>query len=271
MNNRFLISTAWRNFTSDILNWFTRLLRTQYNVDSFPPQYYLFRWSELKSKMEETYASTFATKDIWRDLETLKSGSNLSEFHSRFLNLTKLVGETAHTATYCSQLYDVYTAKMSDLKCQIFSSLIVTGHQTGHMIDLHHPMNVVDELNLLQGGCGNTLGNSGACTAAMFVPGRMELGSISQSNACTRCGGRGHWSYFCATPMDWKEGDLIKKPDFDKAKRSGREKEKGETGHERCGQNNATEAEAATGEGAAEGGGENGGGGNVNFSQVGND
>jgi hypothetical protein len=47
-------------------------------------------------------------------------------------------------------------------------------------------------------------------------------------------------------------------------------KEKGEKGHGRCGQNNATEAEAATGEDAAGGGGENGGGGNVNVSQTGN-
>jgi hypothetical protein len=89
----------------------------------------------------------------------------------------------------------------------------------------------------------------------------MELGAISQTNACVWCGGRGHWSYFCATPKDWKEGDPIKKPDFDKMKRKG--KDKGVKGRWKPGQNNATEPEVATGEGDAEGGGENGGGGNA--------
>jgi hypothetical protein len=81
----------------------------------------------------------------------------------------------------------------------------------------------------------------------------MELGSITQTNGCMRCGGKGHWSYFCATLKDWKEGDRIKKPEFDKTKRKGKEKEKGEKGRWESGQNNATEAEAATSEGAAGG------------------
>jgi hypothetical protein len=98
----------------------------------------------------------------------------------------------------------------------------------------------------------------------------MELGSISQSNACAQCGGRSHWLYFCATPKDWKVGDPIKKPDFGRGKRKGKEVEMGKQGHGRRGQNNATEADAATGEGAATSGGENGGGGNVDASQAGN-
>jgi hypothetical protein len=60
------------------------------------------------------------------------------------------------------------------------------------------------------------------------------------------------------------------KPDFNRGKRKGKEKEKGEKGHGRLEQNNATEAEGVTGEGAARGGGENGGGGNIDISQVGN-
>jgi hypothetical protein len=39
----------------------------------------------------------------------------------------------------------------------------------------------------------------------------MELEMIRQTNTGMRCGGRGYWSYFCVTPRDWKEGDLIKK------------------------------------------------------------
>jgi hypothetical protein len=226
--------------------------------------------AELKHKMEVTYASAFATKHIWRDLETLKCGSNLSEFDSWFLDLAKLVGETAHTAAFGSRPYDTYTAKMSDLECQILSSVIVTAHQMGRTIHLRDAINIVDESNLRRGGRGNTLGNTGPGTAATFALGPMELGLISQSNACAHCGGRGHWLYLCTTPKDWNEGDPIKKPDFDKAKRRGREMEKGEKGHGRCGQNNATETEAATGEDAAGGGGENGSGGNVNVSQAGN-
>jgi hypothetical protein len=42
MNETSLISTAWQNLTQDVLDWFTHLLRTQYNVDSFPLQFYLF-------------------------------------------------------------------------------------------------------------------------------------------------------------------------------------------------------------------------------------
>jgi hypothetical protein len=76
--------------------------------------------------------------------------------------------------------------------------------------------------------------------------------------------------YFCTTPKDWKEGDPIKKPDWNKAMKRGREKEKGGKGHGRCGQNDATEAEAATGDGANGGVGENGGGGDGNVSQEGN-
>jgi hypothetical protein len=53
-------------------------------------------------------------------------------------------------------------------------------------------------------------------------------------------------------------------------KEKAREKENGEKGHGRRGQNNATEAEAVTGEDAAGGTGKNGGAGNINVSQVGN-
>jgi hypothetical protein len=144
-------------------------------------------------------------------------------------------GETAHTAMFGSQLYDIYMAKLSDSECQILSLVIIPAHQTGCTIHLRGAMNVVDESNLLSGGHGNTRGTTGPCTATMFVPGPMELGLISQSNACARCGVRHHWSYFCATPKDWKEGDPIQKLDFNKAKRRGEEKDNGEKGHGRHG------------------------------------
>jgi hypothetical protein len=100
--------------------------------------------------MDATYAYAFATKHVRRNLETLKRGSNLSEFHSRFLDLAKLVGETAHTAAFSSRLYDIFTAKMSDSERQILSSVIVTAHQTGCTMHLRDAMNVVDESNLLR-------------------------------------------------------------------------------------------------------------------------
>ncbi|KAF8536979.1 hypothetical protein BDD12DRAFT_888717 [Trichophaea hybrida] len=131
-------------------------------------------------------------------------------------------------------------------------------------------MNVVDESNLLPGGCGYNHGNTGPGTAATFTPGPMDLGSIRQSNACARCSGKGQWSYFCATPKDSMEGDPIKKPDFNKAKRRRREQEKGEKGHRRCAHNHTTEAEAVTVKGAAGDRGKNGGCGNINVSQAGN-
>jgi hypothetical protein len=136
MNQMSLISMAWQNFTPDVLEWFTHLLQTQYHVDCFLLQYYPFSWAELKSTMEATYASAFATKHVWRNLETLKLGSNLSEFHSQFLDLAKLVGETAYTAVFGSRLYDIYSVKISDLECQILSSVIVTAHQMGRTIHL---------------------------------------------------------------------------------------------------------------------------------------
>jgi hypothetical protein len=108
-------------------------------------------------------------------------------------------------------------AKMLDSDRQILCSVIITAHHMGHMIHLHDAMNGVDESNILQGGHGNTLGNTGPGTAATFAPGPMESGSFSQLNSCPPCGGRGHWTYFCTTPKDWKKGDPIKKPDFDKA------------------------------------------------------
>jgi hypothetical protein len=144
INETSLISTAWWNFTPDVLDWFTHLLRTQYNIDPFPPQYYPISWAELQSKMQATYASTFVTKHVWRNLETLRRGSNLSEFHSWFLNLTKLVGETAHTAAFGSRLYDIYTAKMSDWEGENLSLVIMTAHQTEHTFHLRDAMNVVD-------------------------------------------------------------------------------------------------------------------------------
>jgi hypothetical protein len=42
MNETSLISMAWRNFTLAVQDWFTRLLRTPSNIDSFQPQYYPF-------------------------------------------------------------------------------------------------------------------------------------------------------------------------------------------------------------------------------------
>jgi hypothetical protein len=99
--------------------------------------------------MEATYASAFATKHVGPDLESLKHGTNLSEFHSRFLDLAQLVGESAHTAVFGSQLYDIYTAKTSDLEHQILSSVIITAHQTECTMHRCDAMNVVDELNLL--------------------------------------------------------------------------------------------------------------------------
>jgi hypothetical protein len=85
-----------------------------------------------------------------------------------------------------------------------------------------------------------------------------------------RCGGKVHWLYFCVTPKDWKEGDLIKKQEFDKTKRNGKAKEKGEKGCGRHGRNNATEVEAGIGKAAAWGRGEHGGGGNADDHQAGN-
>jgi hypothetical protein len=122
--------------------------------------------------------------------------------------------------------------------------------------------------NLLQDGHGSTLGTTASDIATLLAPGPMELGSINQTNGCMQCGGKGYRSYFCATPEDWKQGDLMKKPEFDKTKRIGKEKVKGEKGHSRPGQNHTTEAERATGEGATGDGGENGrGGGNIDDSQ----
>jgi hypothetical protein len=202
--------------------------------------------------MEAIYASAFISKYVWCDSETLKYRLNLSEFHRQFLNLAKLVGETEHTATFGSRLYDIYAAKMLDSELQILNSVIVTAHQTGRMLHLHDAMNVVDKFYLLRRGRGSALGSSSSSTATTLASGPMKLGVISQTNACARCSGRGHWSYFCATPKDWKDGDLMKKPDFDKTKRKGKDKrEKGRGIH---GQNNATETEVAMEEGAAEGG-----------------
>jgi hypothetical protein len=62
--------------------------------------------------MEATYGTAFATKHVCCVLETLKCGLNLSEFHSWFLDQTKLVGDNAHTATFGSRLYDIYAVKM---------------------------------------------------------------------------------------------------------------------------------------------------------------
>ena len=33
--------------------------------------------------------------------------------------------------------------------------------------------------------------------------------SSGHRSSCARCGGKGHWSYTCSTPSDWKEGDRI--------------------------------------------------------------
>jgi hypothetical protein len=59
MNEKSLISTALQNFTPDVLDWFTHLLQTQYNVDSFPPQYYQFIWAQLKCR---TRNATFSAR-----------------------------------------------------------------------------------------------------------------------------------------------------------------------------------------------------------------
>jgi hypothetical protein len=99
--------------------------------------------------MEATYASAFATRHVWHNLDTLKCGSNLSEFLSRFLDLAKLVGETVHTAEFGSKLYVIYWAKMSDSERQILSSIIITSHHKVPTINLRDTMNVVDESNLL--------------------------------------------------------------------------------------------------------------------------
>jgi hypothetical protein len=127
--------------------------------------------------------------------------------------------ETAHTAAFGSRLCDIYAATMSDLECQILSSVIVKANQTTLSIHLHNAMNAVDESNPLRRGPGGTLSRSTSSgTVTTLAPGPMELGAIIQTNISTQCGGRGHWSYFCTTPKDWKEGDPIKKSDFDKTK-----------------------------------------------------
>ncbi|KAF8532332.1 hypothetical protein BDD12DRAFT_902317 [Trichophaea hybrida] len=157
---------------------------------------------------------------------------------------------------------------MSDSDSQILCSVIVTDHQMGRTIHWRDAMNIVDESNLLRGGRGSTPGRTS--TATTLGPSLMELGLISQTNACARCGGRDHWLYFCTAQKNWKKGDPIKKLDFDKTKRQGKEKEKGEKGCWRHGQNNTTKAEAPTGDGAASGGGKNGSSGNSDVNQEGN-
>jgi hypothetical protein len=163
--------------------------------------------------MEATYASSLSTKHIWQNVDPLNWGSNLLEFHSQFLNLTKLAGETMHN---------------------------------------------------------NRFGNTSSGSVRTFAPCQMELESISQMNDWIRCGGKVHLLYFCMTSRDRMNGDPIKKPDFDKTKHKGKGKEKGDKGCGRCGQNNATEVQAATSKGTARGTGVNGGGGNSDDGQVGN-
>ena len=74
------------------------MLRREYGVTDFPPPRYPFGWTELKVKMEATYASPFSVNYVWRGLTSLKHGRGVVSFHSRFTKLARLVDESPDSA-----------------------------------------------------------------------------------------------------------------------------------------------------------------------------
>jgi hypothetical protein len=67
----------------------------------------------------------------------------------------------------------------------------------------------------------------------------------------------------------WK-GVPLKKLDFDRGKRKGKENKMGKKGHGRREQNNSTQAESVSAEGVTTDGGKHGGGGIIDVRQTGN-
>ena len=84
------------------------MLQRKFGVTAFPPPRYPFGWPELKSRMEDTFASAFPANYVWRDLTDLWRGRDIAAFHTRFSDLARLVGESPDTALYGSRLWDIY-------------------------------------------------------------------------------------------------------------------------------------------------------------------
>ena len=127
--DRQVIEKAWRFFTLDVLDWFKTMLRDEYGVSEFPPPNCPFNWTGMKSKMMKVFASSFALQYVWRDLANLKRGRDVSAFHIRFTELTRLVDLKPDTAKYGSRLWDLYYAKMTKQEQHTLSAVIQVARQ----------------------------------------------------------------------------------------------------------------------------------------------
>ena len=164
-----------------MLDWFTLMLRREYGVTDFPPPRYPFGWTELKVKMEATYASPFSVNYVWRDLTSLKRGRDVVSFHSRFTELARLVGESPDSALYGSRLWDAYYDKMTTQEQHTLSSVTHMARQLGRKPCLRDAMAVLDEDNLKHGGTQIVAKPPAPTpsTSTTLAPGPMELGAIA--------------------------------------------------------------------------------------------
>ena len=187
-----IIDKMWKLFTAYALDWFTLMLRLEYGVTEFPTPRYPFGWLELKAKMGTTYAPPFSVNHVWHDLANLKRGQDVVSFHSRFIELARLVDESPDSAWYGSHPWDVYYEKMTTQEQHTLSSVIHMARQLGRKPYLRDAMTVLDEGNLKHGSATKPAA-SATGTSTSLAPGPMELGVIasagSKSDQCARCKG----------------------------------------------------------------------------------
>ena len=210
-------------FTPDVLEWFNEMSRAEHHPLS---------WASLKQRLITRFTSAFSTQQLWHQLASLQRGEDINEYHRRFIELIRLVGETPSSVLPGSQAFNIYEEKMDPVARHTWSVIAVLAKFTNQALSLRHIMMVAEEEfeKTAAGLPSVSISRSGVVAAALpadpvAVPGTgcvtttnpdpIEPGAMRSPvslDRCARCGGKGHWADQCSTPQAWKEGDQVAMP-----------------------------------------------------------
>ena len=231
LENNATITAAWTAVAPEVLVWFRSMLETDYSYKFVPAAAnYPFSWDEIKVKFVHRYSPAFAVEAVWNHLEALKHGSGpgaSQEFNIKFLDLARLASKNRQNTQQGDRLYMIYIKKMMAHERDILSAIAISMHQSKKTITLDNAIAVTDDQAVTQGLTGGTTSIGNTSTPALLpftscsnptapapmdlsaITGRYIVGNRCDRNACTRCGGKGHWSASCGTKPDWKTGDPV--------------------------------------------------------------
>jgi len=197
-------------------NWGVLLSHT----GSFP-----FTWAQFLLAFEARYIPAYAVESTLTEMRALSMKTmGVEAYNERFTELAEYAG-VDRAVTRGNNVYNIYVEKLNSKMRDRILDHTLQAQRSGEAFTLNDAMKLVSEVDIASRTFSTRPDNHQqpqnqtqprTSSDHPTAPAPMDLSAtsirkITDANTCSRCFGRGHWSYDCPTKRDYKPGDPVKR------------------------------------------------------------